>query len=211
MTELMLLLVFMTIAFSFLAKKEGLLEVPHIQLLLNEQRKENARLRTENGKLSEKLAKSEAELGRLQRFLDRINIDSASLKPKGDAIYIDSSHTYVLSHNAGQAPGHPQCALKSRYLLDLALLPGGTISGQAAWDTATDASAVNKLPGITVLASNRPLSVEEFTAVAKPLFTQNLTNQNCVFVVSATRKTKDADEFDAELRAVERFFNVSRH
>jgi hypothetical protein len=28
MTELMLLLVFMSIAFSFLAKKEGLLEVP---------------------------------------------------------------------------------------------------------------------------------------------------------------------------------------
>jgi hypothetical protein len=157
------------------------------------------------------LAKSDAELERLKRFLDRINIDSITLKPKGDAIYIDSSHTYVLSHTAGQAPGHPQCTLKGRYLLSLSLLPGGLISGEPGWDASADGSAINKLPGIAALASNRPLSIQEFIAAAKPLFDANLASQNCVFVASATRKTKDADEFDAELHAVERFFNVSRH
>jgi hypothetical protein len=210
LTELILLLVFMAITFSSLAKDEGLREVPNLRAQLANALKENARLTKETLDLAGRLSTVTQDLDLRKEFLERIGIDAVSLKPQSDTIRIDATHTYILSSTGGKAPGHPQCALKNRFLLNLSLLSGDQIQSQLAWDREADASVTN-LPGIPVLAAGQILSLSEFETAAKALTAESLKSSNCVFAVKVTRETKDADAFDAELILVERYFDVSHH
>lgn len=209
LTELMLLLVFMAIAFSFLAKEESQREVPKLQARLDAALRETDRLEREKAELTQKLADAVQDDERLRQFLERVQIDSETLRPRGDSITIDSSHVYTLATTVARAPGHPQCSLTGRYLVRLQLLSGGQIRGTRLWDRK-DASLVANLPGLAALSSGQSLSLADFGAAAKAVHEASLKSNNCVFAVETIRRTKDADLFDAELRAVERYFNVAR-
>jgi hypothetical protein len=200
----------MAIAFSFLAKTEGLHSVPRLQAQLNEALAENEKLTKDNDDLTKKLTDATNKLYRLERFLDRIQIDVATLRPRGDTIPIDVSHTYVLSKTGGGAPGHPLCALKSHYLFNFYLLSDMWIRGEQIWGE-DDALAVSHRPGIGPLSSGAPLSLDEFRTSAEALSSETLATNECVFAVRVIRQTKDADAFDAELQMVQRFFAVGRH
>ena len=208
LTELMLLLVFMAVAFSFLAKKEGLVAIPRLQAELNDAIKENKRLTSENRFLSKNLDDANAKNQRLTRFLNSINIDTATLKPKGKVIVIGGT-SYVISNTTGLAPGHPKCTLKSGFLFNLTLLSDMQIQGTAAWDTAAD-QVVTTIPGVAILSAGKALSLPEFEAAANALFTSSLAANNCVFAVRVARQTKDADAYDAELTALRKYFYDKR-
>lgn len=210
LTELMLLLVFMAIAFSFLAKEEGLREVPRVQAQLNDALSKIESLNTKNAVLEKNLKTMTDKAERLERFLERIGVDSTTLTPHGNTISFDPTHTYVLSTTGGKAPGRPLCALKSVYLISFELLPDERISGSPTWDPVVDKSVAD-LAGVSVLASGQPLSISTFETAARQLQNDSvLRRSGCVFAAKATRKTNDADAFDAELSSVERFFYV-RH
>jgi len=206
----MLLLVFMSIAFSFLAKEEGLKEVPRVQAQLNDALAKNKELTRENARLSSALQQSSKELDKLKQFLKRIGVDSTTLRPNGNTIHFDTGATFVLTTASGKAPGRPLCALKSVYLISFALLPGNAFRGTAAWDTNLDAEVAG-LAGVATLASGRDLGLSEFEDAARQLqHDAVLKRSGCVFAVKAVRKTNDASVFDTELSSVERYFYV-RH
>jgi hypothetical protein len=208
LTELMLLLAFMAIAFSFLAREEALREVPRMQAQLDDALQAADRLRHENAELSTKLGDAVQDDQRLTQFLQRVQIDSATLMPEGEAIRFDAAHVYELSAGSMKAPGHPQCPLAGRYLLKLYLLANSQIKGAPLWD-AKDAAGVSGLPGLAALGSGQPLSLKNFGGAAKSVHDASLKNSGCVFAVQVIRQTRDADAFDAELLAVERYFDVS--
>jgi hypothetical protein len=205
LTELMLLLVFMAIAFSFLAKKEGLHEVPRLQAQLNDALNENQRLARENVGLRTRLSQVAKERDSLKRFLSELKIDAGVLASPHGPIKIGNTW-YVPAKTGGQAPGRPMCKLVNTFLLNLSLLPGMRIEGAPNYAADSVAAAI---PGIDKLASGQPLSLAEFGAAARALSAS--TKNDCVYAVRATRLTNDANAFDAELTAIGQFFYVSRH
>ena len=197
LTELMLLLVFMAIAFSFLARDEGRKEVPKLQADLNVQLRINAALRKENAKL-----KSEKQ--ELERFLKRLNLEGATLLPDGK-ILMPNGDVWVRSN--GRAAGNPSCALRSTYLIEFSLLSDNQMRGRRLW-LDDDNGFLDNLPGIGVLTSGQLLSLDQFNSAAGELKSAILARSKCVFAAKAIRQTKDADAFDAELIRLEQYFNV---
>lgn len=207
LTELMLLLVFMAVAFSFLAKEEGLKSISLAQAELNEARSEIEKLKIENGKLERDLDSTKSQLEDLQRFLERAGIDPRTLRPTKKTIIFGPGSEYV----AKGGPDLPVCKLhgSSRYLLTLVLLPGRTIQSSAAWDTRLDGDIAD-LAGMPELASGN-LTLAEFRSAGTKLKNDPaFQKMNCNFVVQFERVTNDASEYDDELTALDEFFYKAR-
>lgn len=64
--------------------------------------------------------------------------------------------------------GLPRCIVTSGFLLDLTLLPDGSVSGSPAWDEAAKPVA-SSLPGIQLLSSGQPLTHTQFVAAGNAL------------------------------------------
>jgi hypothetical protein len=208
LTEIMLLLVFMAVTFSFLAKEESEKKGPDLKGALNNALAERNTLRHDVANLEDRLATTAPELERLTSFLRQSAIDPATLKPRGSTIVINGQ-SYVRTNMEGKAPGHPICALGSIYLLNVSLLSGGQVRAQKNW-TDTDTRRVAGLPGLDVLSSNARLALKAFAAAAGMLKDYSLKTNDCVFAVKVKRETNDAGAFDDELRAVEEYFDVVR-
>ena len=209
LTEIMLLLVFMAVTFSFLAKEESAKKGgPDLQSALTNALTERNALRNDITNLQDKLATATPQVERLTRFLKESAIDPATLKPRGSTIVINGQ-SYVRTNMEGKAPGHPVCALDSTYLLNVSLLSGGQVQGKKNW-ADQDARRVAALPGVSALSSNAPLALKAFTAAAASLRDYSLKANDCVFAVKVKRETNDAGAFDDELRAVEQYFDVVR-
>lgn len=201
LTELMLLLVFMAIAFSFLAKKEGLDAVDRKDL-------EIQRLTRENKSMKADLVKTKAELAKLERFLSRIGIDGRTLRPTGGVITIDDQ-VFVLKD--GHAPGAPLCKLTSKYLLSVALLDGSVVEIVEGPALKSD-PALTKFGSLAAFNVGARMTLPDFRNAAENLqHAVASSGQDCRFAVRTVRRTKDADVFDEELRAVERYFYVARN
>jgi hypothetical protein len=201
LTELMLLLVFMAIAFSFLARDEGLKEVPRIQKRLDEVTAENVKLKSQNLALTKQLKE-------LQDYMSSLGLDGVTMRPPtGNKIVFPNGPTYV--RDSGRAPGNPQCPLKQKFLLHLFLLSDSRIRGSRLW-LEEDAPLVANLPGLASLSSGDALPLAVFTSEAKALKAYSLAKKDCVFAVQVTRQTQDVDSFDTELQAVGQYFNVGR-
>ena len=208
LTEIMLLLVFMAVTFSFLAKEESEKQGPDVRGALSNALTERDTLRRDVASLEDKLATAAPEVERLTSFLTKSAIDPATLKPRGSTIVINGQ-TFVRTNMEGKAPGHPVCSLESTYLLSVSLLSGGQIQGKKNWVDA-DAHRVTTLPGVDVLSSDAPLALKAFTAAAATLRDFSLKTSDCVYAVKVKRETNDAGAFDDELRAVEQYFDVVR-
>jgi hypothetical protein len=208
LTEIMLLLVFMAVTFSFLARDESEKQGPDARVALTNALSERDTLRRDVADLEDKLATAAPEVERLTSFLKQSAIDPATLKPHGSTIVINGQ-TFVRTNMEGKAPGHPVCALDSTYLLNVSLLSGGQIQGRKNW-TDADARRVAGLPGLDVLSSNAPLALKAFAAAAGTIRDYGLKTNDCVYAVKVKRATNDAGAFDDELRAVEQYFDVVR-
>jgi len=208
LTEIMLLLVFMAVTFSFLAKEESEKKGPDLKNALTNALSERNTLRHDVAALEDRLATAAPEVERLTRFLNQSAIDPATLKPKGSTIVINGQ-TFVRTNMEGKAPGHPICALGSTYLLNVSLLSAGQVLVTKNWSDA-DAGRVAKLPGLDALVSNTSLTLKAFTIAAASLKDYSLKINACVFAVKVKRVTNDAGAFDDELRAVEEYFDVVR-
>ena len=208
LTEIMLLLVFMAVTFSFLAKEESEKKGPELQGALSNAITERNTLRHDVAALEDRLATATPEVERLTRFLKASAIDPATLKPKGTTIVINGQ-TFVRTNLEGKAPGHPICTLSSVYLLNVALLSGGQVKGAKNW-SAADARRVQGLPGLDVLSANAPIALKAFTAAAAGLRDYSVKTNDCVFAVRVKRETNDAGAFDDELNAVQAYFDVAR-
>jgi hypothetical protein len=206
----MILLVFMAIAFSFLARDEGLRDIPRIEKELKEARAEITRLKKANKNLERDLEKARNDLDALKRFLKRIGFNDKTLTPEGPTIYVPGFGDYILDKKAGKAPGRPMCRLAATYLLTVTLLPDFKVKPERAWAEVDEAS-LSGYRGLEVLGSGMPMSLAEFELAARQLQADVKQGaEDCVFAVSVRRATKDADEFDKELRVVERYFYVRR-
>jgi hypothetical protein len=208
LTEIMLLLVFMAVTFSFLAKEESEKKGPDLKGALSTALAERNTLEHDVAELEGRLAAATPEVKRLTRFLNDSAIDPNTLRPKGSTIVIDGQ-TFVRTNLEGKAPGHPICALSSTYLLNVSLLSAGQVLVTKNWSDA-DAARVAKLPGLDTLISNTPLTLKAFTAAAASLKDYSIKTNACVFAVKVKRVTNDAGVFDDELRAVEEYFDVVR-
>lgn len=232
--ELMLLLVFMTITFSFLAKEEGLREIPLIQRELDEAYTKITNLEKQISELQIEHTKTLQDLARLKKYLDDLGIDSNTLRPKHSATTdIDSMSPGQLKgfarnqqaiaaelqgQNAklrkdiagGKAPGLPICLVTSRYLLSFSLLADGSVLGKPAWDT--DANQIAKdLPGVSTLTSSSPISLKEFLNGASKLGAWGKSqSQPCTFTIGTRRLTNDAAMYDEQLNAMGKYFYVGK-
>src|SRR5579864_7833242 len=126
LTEIMLLLVFMAVTFSFLAKEETAKKGPELKGALSNALAERNTLRRDVAALEDRLATATPEVERLTQFLRKSEIDPATLKPRSSTIVINGQ-SYVRTNVEGKAPGHPICALTSTYLLNVSLLSGGQL------------------------------------------------------------------------------------
>lgn len=208
LTEIMLLLVFMAVTFSFLAKEESEKKGPDLKGALSNALAERNTLRHDVAALEDRLATATPEVERLTRFLRESAIDPATLKPKSSTIVINGQ-SYVRTNVEGKAPGHPICALASTYLLNVSLLSGGQVQASKNWSDA-DSPHVAGLPGLAVLSSNAPIALTTFAAAAGLLKDYSVKTKDCVYAVKVKRATNDAGAFDDELRAVEQYFDVVR-
>ena len=208
MTELMILLVFMAIAFSFLAKKEGLKEIPRLQYRLNEMMHQNATLKSELAARQRENANLRRHILKLEQFLSEIGIDGRTLKPRSTTIKI-GGRTY--KRLSGHAPGRPACALAAHFLLEFHLLPNDIITGTSLRNEGDNAKSSAKA-GFNTLASGQPLSLGQFGDAAHELARSASADYGaCVFAVKAIRVTNNAETFDAELSLIQRYFYVSHN
>lgn len=208
MTELMILLVFMAIAFSFLAKKEGLKEIPRLRYRLEELMHRNAQLKSELATTQQKNIKLKAHVSKLEQFLSEIGIDGKTLEPISNTIRFGGKTYKRLS---GHAPGRPGCALPSHFLLKFQLLSNDVITGTSL-QNQDDGAKWSTMAGFNALASGRPLSLEQFRDAAYKLsHSSGADHGACVFAVKAFRVTNNAETFDAELSLIQQYFYVSHN
>jgi hypothetical protein len=208
MTELMILLVFMAIAFSFLAKKEGLKEIPRLRYRLEELMHQNAKLENELTTTRRENLKLKAHVSKLEQFLSEIGIDGKTLEPISNTIRFGGKTYKRLS---GHAPGRPGCALPSHFLLEFRLLSNDVIAGTSL-QNEDDGTKSSAMAGLNTLASGRPLSLGQFRDAAYKLaHSSGADHGACVFAVKAFRVTNNAKTFDAELSLIQQYFYVSHN
>ncbi|HEX6980230.1 MAG TPA: hypothetical protein VF342_13110 [Alphaproteobacteria bacterium] len=237
---MMLLLVFMAVTYTFLARSEDLREVPQIQKELEEAKAYSKRLEERIASLEQQLAQAIAERDRakaqaeeFRRTLERLLPAAQPPRPNPEPMVVitearlnemqaktaslekiakelQAENAALRQRLGGKAPGLPRCIVTSRYLLEIILLPDGTFSGTPAWD-ASAAPIASTLPGIERLASGRPLSAREFRDAAGELNGwADAQEQPCRFAVLARRETTDINLFESQLSTIEAFFYVKR-
>jgi hypothetical protein len=233
MTELLLLLVFMAVAFAFLSKEEDLREIPLIKKELEEIKQENQTLRAKNAALiaeRDELRERVAYLDqRLKELLPEGLPPAANNEPmaqipesqlrslRAQNRNLDKIARELQGENAslrrqvdGKGAGWPRCIITNGFLLTLALYGDGSISGAAAWDEAVT-SIASKLPGIFSLSSGTPLSKSQFINAGNELIGwANSQDPPCRFSVKLTRLHSNINLYESQLNEVEMFFYARR-
>jgi hypothetical protein len=240
MTELMLLLVFMAITFSFLSKEEGLTEVTLFQKERDEARALNVLLRAHISELDLQIRELVRERDEEQRKAMELDRRLRELLPEATApspnpahvvsipqVQLDGLNNRVVVQNrviagrdaeiadlrkqiGGKAPGLPTCSVTSRNILSFLFRADGMIVGARAWDSEAD-SVANNLPGMSVLASGMPLTHDSFAAAAKALSDWGRAqNPSCALSVLVRHDLTSAKEYDRKLDLVQRFFRYQR-
>lgn len=228
-SEIMLLLVFMAIAFSFLAKNEGREAIPRVEQELREAKARIATLedlvralRTERDRLKADFKELSEELASRQEPDTTVTPRSETprLTPdevKKRVVSLQALVNELQDENAklrqmvgGKAPGLPRCLVTSGFMFRFVLLADGHISGSPSWDAGALPNPAG-LPGVNILSSGMPLGDRELIFAAAQLnhWADSLP-QPCRFSVMARRETMDAATFDHQLRVLEGFFYVKR-
>jgi hypothetical protein len=229
LTELMLLLVFMSLAFTFLAKDEGKIEIPRVQRELDEKKLELKQLTKELAAVKKSLVAVQQENDRLDEYIkeltgsaDSISPDSNTFPPSTYGIeqlralareqrsiivalqqQISALQTKI---NGGKAPGLPICTITNHYLVLFTLEADGTFVGAPGWSQEM-AFATRDVPGLDQLTSRRALNPDEFNAAAAKVKAWGVSqSQPCTVRVSYTRHTTDAGIFERQLNALGNFF-----
>lgn len=208
LTELMLLLVFMAITFSFLAKEEGQKEIPRIQ---HDLRIAEARVRVlerEKAQLKADLHAERLRTADLERFIRSLGYDPRIVPNSGT---VPSANRAAADHHTGgNAPGLPRCHNTTGFLFTFAFQADGRIRGMPAWD-GTATSTIGNLPGIATIASGKSLSLGEFRSAASKLVSWlDTQNEPCRYSVKVFHETTNISVYESQLSAVEKFFYVKR-
>lgn len=232
-TELLLLLVFMSIAFTFLSKEEGKRNIPLVQRQRDEARAE-LKIRTKE------LALAKAQVNALQQENERLNGYIKALTSSATSIAPDISpfpppgygieqlralareqRTIITALqgqirelqtrlNGGKAPGLPICTVTSGFMINFALEADGSFVGAPGWKSEM-AFAVQDIDGVEVLASGRNLNAAQFAAEGAKVKAWGLKqSQPCTVRVSYARNTTDAGIFERQLKALGDAFYVGR-
>jgi FtsZ-binding cell division protein ZapB len=240
MTELLLLVVFMAVAFAFLSKEEDLRDIPLIKKELEEVKRENQRLQSEilnlkreRTALLEEREQLRSRVAELERRLKELLPEGLPPAPNNEPMaQIPESELKALRAQnrnlnqiarefqaengtlrrqlGGKGAGLPKCIVTSGFLLNLALRGDGSISGTAAWDEAAG-SVASKLPGLAVLSSGAALSRAQFTSAGNELIAwANSQETPCRFSVKLTRLHSDISVYENQLNEVEMFFYAKR-
>jgi hypothetical protein len=238
MTELLLLVVFMALAFAFLSKEEDLRDIP---LELEQVKQENQRLQSEilslkreRTALLEEREQLRIRVAELERRLKELLPEGLPPAPNNEPMaQIPESELKALrqqNRNLDQiarelrdengmlkrqlggkgGEGPPKCNVTSGFLLNLDLRGDGSISGTPAWDHAAG-SVVAKLPGIALLSSGAPLSGPQFVAARDELNKwADSQAQQCRFSVKARRLHNNISTFEYQLNLILNDFFVTQ-
>jgi hypothetical protein len=231
-TEMMLLLVFMAMTFSFLADEEHRAEVP----LLHKQIQE---LRFENQKLQDKLEKSLRELQTAKQAIAALIKKLNQLEPNqppipnplekllsygeqiktlkekllfNEAIIngLKKENDALIKASGKRGQGKPKCRVTTKFMILFELHQDGSLSGASDWHPAAD-SVASKLPGIEVLTSKKPLQYRQYRNAASKLQQWGLQRDiPCTFTVRTKRHTTQIEIYEKQLRLLERYFYVKR-
>lgn len=101
----------------------------------------------------------------------------------------------------------PPCEVNTGYLVVIDFLPGGGVRVRPNW-TAAEAPAVGAIPGLSHLASSRPLSIAEFRRYAGQVQAWGKSQRPipCAFRARWTRLHGNADQADRQRRVVGQYF-----
>jgi hypothetical protein len=231
MTELMLLLVFMSIAFTFLSKDEARKDIPQVQKELEEAKRLLVQRDSTIRSLRQEVASLKAENRRLNEYIAQLTgpetlTPQADFPPKSYGIeqlrVIAREQRMIIAAlqrqvqemtkrlNGGKAPGLPICTLTRGFLLAFTLKPDGNISGVPGWSQEVGFILANS-GGLPELSSGRNLSLEQFSSAADKVKSFGMAqSQPCTFRVSYRRETTDAAVFEQQLRALGGYFYVAQ-
>lgn len=225
LTELMLLLVFMAITFSFLSRDENAREVDYCGVLLGECEERLATSRSE-------LADREDEIRALKNQLSSCTGDLAqcgeTLRPDsrrptyGECTGIADCNRAIarlsdeiarlteLLKSSGKAPGLPVCTQIKGFIAQLHLLSDGTIQGLPS--SAPSGELPSDVDGaLATITSGVALNERDFRHMAATIAQWGLTQTPpCRLLVKAYRVTDDAGMYERLLRLLEEHFYVKR-
>ncbi|PWC82498.1 hypothetical protein TSH100_23650 [Azospirillum sp. TSH100] len=232
MTEVMILMVFAAMAFSFLAREEGMREADRLRAQVSVLEAERDRLAAENLTLTEKIHDLEKSLADLERLVAQLppqdNRDHAKLvilpasqldqlnselARKQQSVVEQKRLIEELSKKLakeGKGTGLPRCPTPAGFLVEATLLADGGYSFQKAWEPKDD-EAVLALPGITGLLSGGRIASDEVRLHAQALFDWgNAQEVPCRFHVSTKVQRMDLDMFLRMLNTLETYFYVRK-
>lgn len=236
MTELMILLVFMAVTFSFLAREEDLVEIPAAQVRIAELEASLQQAKHDIAVLQKKLQEADAENERLRRALDRLRPVTPTPNPGQPAMVSVPEPTWrqlqaeneslkrivaqqqkdiadlrrQIKDQGNKAPGLPRCIVTSGFLLTITLQPDGYFRGSKAWDTGAEQQAL-ALPGIERLSSGASLSTAEFRTAATELRKSGEAQEiPCRFTVLVKRETVNVDQYERQLNLLDEMFYYRR-
>jgi cob(I)alamin adenosyltransferase len=232
LTELMLLLVFMSIAFTFLSKDEAKRDIPKVQRDLEEAQ---AALKEKSRQLAiarQRIQDLQEENHRLNEYIKELTGATNSISPNAEfpppGYGLDRLRALAREQrsiisalqrqigdlqkkvNGGRAPGLPICTVTNGYLINFTLEADGNITGAPGWKSEM-AFAVNEISGAQELASGRSLRLTELSASAAKVKSWGLRQvPPCTVRVSYARKTTDAGIFERQLKILGDYFYVGR-
>lgn len=232
-TEIMMLMVFVAMAFSFLAKEEGLRDVSILQRQLDEVTAERDRLkavteqqRRDIAQLQQEKAELERRLAQLLPYADRLQPGDWTQVPKAELARLHAEIgrlTAIVNEQQrmieelrkqlgaeGKGSGYPNCLVTSGFLIDVVLLADGRFATRPAWGSGSEAIAT-ALPGMAELLAG-PLAAEPFKAAAGRLRGWAETQEvKCRFRVRMLLDGEsDRRTFLAQQAIVDEFFYPSR-
>jgi hypothetical protein len=232
MTEVMILMVFVAMAFSFLARDEGLKDVTSLEAQTEALTAEVDRLNEQLVESSARIRALEQELAAKDRMLARLlNKDQSQLpntvivpKPDWDKLQAalagaqkqlteqqqDLGALLKKLADQGKGTGYPRCLVTAGFLLDVVVQPEGSMIVMPAWEPNAE-DAARRLPGVPELVNAQGVSVEEFRRYARTLRKWGEDQSvPCRFHVRAEFRTQSVEVLVSRLKAVEESFYVKR-
>jgi len=212
LTEVMILMVFAALIFSFLARDEGegertrlAAEVEAVSSRLRAVSSEKEHLQTRLDGFAARIAQLETALADRDRQIKDLNETIERIRgaaPGSKPLSVRDSKT------SGRGSGLPRCSLTAAYLLDVTLLDSGGFAVQPAWDQTTEHEAA-KLPGMAPLLATSHLSMEDFRRQAREIYSWSSSQEEpCRFYVRARTRTMQLAVYQKQMKILESYFYI---
>jgi cell division protein FtsB len=240
LTDILIVLLFVLLLFTFRAKEEGLKDIPALQAQVEALRKENQRLAAQLNDarnlvtaLEQKVKEQEEFIARLltqspeglpvdsRAVLARLTKEIETLREMNRVLIEEKRalEARLAKYEApsrglvqgGKGTGYPRCAVTSGFLLEVTLLEDGSYVVQPAWDQNSERQ-VRVVPGLEGLSGPQKFTSVEFQRFAEGLFGWGDAQEPaCRFHVLVKTQTRDLGVFQAQMRRIDRYFYPRRY